>query len=470
MAVEILTGDCREVMRGMADSSVDAIVTDPPYGLSKEPDAAEVLRHWLAGDDYEHRGGGFMGKSWDSFVPGPTVWREAYRVLKPGGYLLSFFGSRTYDLGVIALRLAGFQVRDQVMWLHGQGFPKSRDVSKAIDAEAGAEREVVGQGRAGGGRSCMNDAPGHGRAKDYLAGDYSITAPATDAAQQWQGWGTALKPAHEPIVLARKPLVGTVAANVLAFGTGALNIDGCKVPGSFKSGWSEAPGKKSRGGIMNVTDESREPKPDNALGRWPANVLHDGSEDVEAAFAAFGEKNHKTGGPFRNGGELYGQRNKPRGHNDTGTASRFFYCSKASKADRDDGLSELPEANAKATNWSGKGMPLRQDGSERKEPLKRNVHPTVKPTTLMRYLCRLITPPAGVILDPFTGSGSTGRGAVLEGFNFIGIELSPEYAEIARRRIAAAAAKKDPVSGAIRRRAKSQRGNAGTMPEQLQLW
>jgi len=303
------------MLKAFPDSAVDAVVTDPPYGLSKEPDAAEVLRHWLAGDDYVHNGGGFMGKSWDSFVPGPSVWREVLRVLKPGGHALVFAGSRTQDLMSMALRLAGFEIRDTAMWLYGSGFPKSLDVSKVTGSE------------------------------------------------EWAGYGTALKPAYEPITIARKPLDGTVADNVLTYGTGALNIDGCRVDGT----------------------------------RWPANAMHDGLSEEWA---------------------------------------RYFYCPKTSKADRNAGCEHLEtrqphEITGRQAGSAGQNHPRAciQTGE------RKNHHPTVKPAELMRYLCRLVGHPGALILDPFAGSGSTGRAAILEGFNFIGIEREADYVEIARARL-----------------------------------
>lgn len=266
--------DCRHAMGAMAADSVDSIVTDPPYGLSKEPDMAEVLRHWLAGDDYTHGGSGFMGKSWDSFVPGPSVWREAYRVLKPGGHLVAFFGTRTYDLGVLAIRLAGFEIRDQTAWLFGSGFPKSHDVSKGIDRALGAEREILSERR----QSVAFDTEKAGGG-GWSAGVVSETAPATAEAEQWQGWGTALKPAMEPIVIARKPLIGTVAANVMAHGTGALNIDGCQVEAERQTGWCGGGSALYEGGLSREGGDARP-----VQGRWPANVCHDGSEAVVALF------------------------------------------------------------------------------------------------------------------------------------------------------------------------------------------
>ena len=397
----VMVGDCREVMAGLDDCSVDAIVTDPPYEL------------------------GFMGKSWDSsgIAYDLDVWRQALRVLKPGGHLLAFSGSRTYHRMVCAIEDAGFEIRDQIMWLYGSGFPKSHDISKAIDREAGAEREVVGRkddwrpiGRrehAGMGthewhRPFHDDPEACERSR-------AITAPATEAARTWSGWGTALKPAHEPIVVARKPFKGTVAANVLAHGTGALNIDGCRVgtEGGTRNGdGNSGPSHGIYGNGLGGWDVT----PIAGLGRWPANVIHDGSDEVLRLFP-------ETSSGSRAAGIYSGSSNSNSIGNfsfksfmaiqgSSGSAARFFYCAKASKRDREEGL---------------------QPGDRRA-----NHHPTVKPTDLMRYLCRLVTPPGGLVLDPFTGSGSTGKAAVLEGFRFIGAELSEEYAAIARARIATA--------------------------------
>ena len=429
MSYTIHKGDCLDVLKTLDDNSVDSIVTDPPYGLS------------------------FMGKAWDHSVPSAEVWAECLRVLKPGGHLLAFAGTRTQHRMAVNIEDAGFEIRDMIAWVYGSGFPKSLDVSKAIDrkrddradvlrltsrladlaeaagigrsdidehmgtsdmggwwlsrlahrcacpsvdnwtrlrdfipgapemdaevwrlngrkgqpGEAWSEREVIG----------ARDVPvGHSFAGETYGGDSSsqtvdITAPATEAAQQWQGWGTALKPALEPITVARKPFKGTVADNVLTHGTGAINVDGCRV-GADK-------------------------------GRWPANLIHDGSDEVVGLFP------QRDGGNFpakltgRSMFGLDGLEQEARNMGDTGSAARFFYCAKASKRDRDEG----------------------------------NIHPTVKPTDLMRYLVRLVTPPNGTVLDPFMGSGSTGKGATLEGFDFIGIELDAEYIEIARARIEA---------------------------------
>jgi site-specific DNA-methyltransferase (adenine-specific) len=368
-----MTGDCREVMAGMADGSVDAIVTDPPYEL------------------------GFMGKSWDAsgIAYDLDVWRQALRVLKPGGHLLAFSGSRTYHRMVCAIEDAGFEIRDQIMWLYGSGFPKSHDVSKAIDREAGAERRVIGEKPQTGAKfKLTQNLIDNGGFNDPDRVSYNITAPATPEAEQWAGWGTALKPAHEPIVVARKPFKGTVAANVLAHGTGALNIEGCRVgtEGGCKGDGSSDPSNGILGNGLNGWSVTRI----DGLGRWPANLIHDGSDEITSGL---------------------------------GEAARFFYCAKASKRDREEGLDGFEERRV----FGDGGASL--DGISNTRGPRANHHPTVKPTDLMRYLCRLVVAPGGIVLDPFTGSGSTGKAAVLEGFQFIGIELSEEYSAIARARI-----------------------------------
>jgi len=404
-------GDCLDVLRGMPDASVDAVVTDPPYGLS------------------------FMGKRWDYDVPSVAVWSECLRVLKPGGHLLSFGGSRTYHRMAVNVEDAGFEIRDQVMWVYGSGFPKSLNISKAIDKAAGAERAVTGSRVAddirGGNMHASNRGVRH-------VIELKET-PATDAAKQWHGWGSALKPAHEPIVLARKPLgEKTLAANVLEHGTGGLNIDGCRVG-------DEVLGSVRAGSARIGTFERKEMVTPKRTGRFPANLIHDGSDEVLAGFPDSNGQQGKCEDAQRSQANTYGspsdngKQYEPR--NDKGSASRFFYCAKASKKDRDEGLQEF-EAKASAASEFRPNHAEKASKGEDGNPYgrwkpQRNIHPTVKPTTLMAYLCRLITPPGGTVLDPFMGSGSTGKGAVREGFNFIGIEREAEYIDIARARIEA---------------------------------
>jgi site-specific DNA-methyltransferase (adenine-specific) len=382
-------GDCREVMRTLDAESIDSIVTDPPYGL------------------------GFMGKGWDHGVPGVEFWTEALRIAKPGAHLLAFGGTRTYHRLAVAIEDAGWEIRDCVMWVYGSGFPKSHDVSKAIDREAGAEREVVGTVKKT--PSAGGDNTNDGWVRPWAEGKTTmdITAPATEAARQWQGWGTALKPAYEPIIVARKPLRGTVAGNVLQWGTGGINVDGCRIDGEP---WK--PVTATGLGSVKFFTEGDTPeieKHPHAPGRWPANFIHDGSEEVTGLL---------------------------------GDAARFFYCAKASKRDRDEGCEGMEERHNKGSGTHGNGTASTRLGNatERAAGIThvelqkvRNHHPTVKPTDLMRYLCRLVTPPDGLVLDPFTGSGSTGKAAMLEGFRFVGCELSAEYIEIARARIGHAA-------------------------------
>lgn len=463
----VINMECRTGMMTLPENSIDAIVTDPPYGLSKEPDMAEVLRHWLAGDDYDHGGGGFMGKSWDSFVPGPATWREALRVLKPGGHALIFAGSRTQDLMTTSLRLAGFEIRDTAMWLYGSGFPKSLNVSKAVEKAhgtgAGKERALkftawmrstgikaiqidkitdsqmgshylsnnsqpaiatfdmfqkikhllpeppadiielirwktieieninrrkkvgkVTKARSTSGNSALPTIGG-----DTLYKTWDVTSAHTDQAKDWEGYGTALKPAYEPIIIARKPLGDTVAATVLKHGTGAINIDGCRVP------TNDTLHAGSGGLLSHQRDGKKYPsgQSDISQGRWPANILHDGLTEEWA---------------------------------------RYFYCAKTSKADRNAGCDHLDHVSAGETTGGraegSAGLDSPRSGAGRTSGAK-NYHPTVKPTDLMRWCCRLVGHPGAMILDPFAGSGSTGRGAVLEGFEFIGFQWDPEDPE-----------------------------------------
>jgi site-specific DNA-methyltransferase (adenine-specific) len=434
--IEIVQGDCLETLRTFPDACIDAVVTDPPYGLSREPNVAEVLTKWLAGEDYQHRGGGFMGKSWDSFVPGPAVWREALRVLKPGGHLLSFFGTRTYDLGTMAIRLAGFEIRDQLAWMYGTGFPKSKNVAMSIDKGEG----IIGHRSAAAVTASVQDNS-NGRAPDRSVGAYVPDGDTPGAA--WAGWGTALKPAQEPIVLARKPLAGTVAANVLAHGTGGINVDGCRIGSDVVTQHGRTKDNFGGKGFASPEAAGR-----SWVGRWPANVLLD-----EAAAALLDEQTASLkggtavrGNNTQGGAASYDKAHAPGtpdlGYGDSGGASRFFYCAKASKTEREAGLEHLRKASAgeltggRAEGSAGLDNP--RAGAGRTSKGRANTHPTVKPVELMRYLVRLVTPPGGIVLDPYNGSGTTGIAAKLEGFRYVGLELSDEYVEIARARIEAA--------------------------------
>ena len=385
----LLLGDCLNRLREMDDCSVDSVVTDPPYGLS------------------------FMGKKWDYDVPSEEIWRECLRVLKPGGHLLAFAGTRTQHRMAVRIEDAGFEIRDMIAWVYGSGFPKSLNVSKAIDKAAGAERVMRVNERwasrypngPGGNLNEGDDGQQYGQLNRVSGNPLLTSDPVSPEAQQWQGWGTALKPALEPVTVARKPLgEKTVAANVLKHGTGAINVDGCRV--GTDAGWSYPNGRGGGGwhGRESLSNNLSEPMSATA-GRWPANLIHDGSEEVVELFpktknGGQNETSERKKSPesiFRNATPVTNYAG------DSGSAARFFYCPKASKKDR--------------------------EGS---------THPTMKPTDLMRYLCRLVTPPEGIVLDPFMGSGSTGKAAVLEGFQFIGIERDEEYMKIAENRIAAA--------------------------------
>ena len=385
--------DCLEGLKLLDDNSVDSIVTDPPYEL------------------------GFMGKKWDStgIAYNVELWKECLRVLKPGGHLLAFGGTRTYHRMACAIEDAGFEIRDCIQWIYGGGFPKSHDISKAIDKQAGAERKVIGKSsRHGGG------IKGNGTSYELPPDIPYITAPATPEAQQWDGWGTALKPAHEPIVVARKPISEkTIAENVLKWGTGGINIDDCRIAydmsdtnpatnplyrkeNGYKTNYGidsnpSAYALKKEAGTMNINNQ----------GRFPANVILDEETgkilDEQSGIrpSGKGNGNAKVGVATNGQGVPPLRRGKLVPRNDTGGASRFFYCAKASKKERGEG----------------------------------NNHPTVKPLSLIKYLITLVTPPGGICLDPFEGSGTHALACEELGFNYIGFELDKEYYEIAKNRI-----------------------------------
>ena len=380
--VILYAGDCVDVMRRMPEASVDAIVTDPPYEL------------------------GFMGKAWDGTGIAYQVdtWAAALRVLKPGGHLLAFSGTRTYHRMTCAIEDTGFEIRDCIAWMYGSGFPKSLDVSKAIDKAAGAEREVLETipDRWSGKGSVLD------RSEQSPRETADITAPATSAAQKWNGWGTALKPAYEPVVVARKPLIGTVAQNVLEHGTGALNIDACRIGADGGTAKGNPPKGSSNGIYGDGLNGACDIVQLNA-GRWPANVALDDAAasmlDEQSGDIATQRIDKPSQVQEGKGWSRTLENRGARGYTDNGGASRFFYTAKASRQDR---------------NVGG---------------LANNTHPTVKPTELMRWLIRLVTPPGGIILDPFGGSGSTGLAARAENVRCILIEREPEYLEIIRDRL-----------------------------------
>ena len=387
---QLCHGDSLAELLFTETNSVDSVVTDPPYGLR------------------------FMGRHWDYDVPSVEIWSECLRVLKPGGYLLAFAGARTHHRMACRIEDAGFEIRDMIAWVYGQGFSKSRNI---------AERDLEGE-----------------------------------AARRWEGWGTSLKPAIEPIIVARKPLIGTVAENVLAHGTGALNIGGCRV--------GRADGDRAEYGVdgdenlpsenaVCYGDRGRVAYTPHGDGRFPSNLIHDGSPEVVALFpdskgSGGSVPNVKItgygGGAVGTGESKYLGGERKKVDCGSGSAARFFkqvgqpddddlaaaalvYCAKPSRAERDRGLEGFePRVNADWAQNAGKG-------AARGARPRANTHPTVKPVELMRYLCRLVTPPSGTVLDPFMGSGTTGRAAMLEGFRFIGMDREAEYVEIAQRRI-----------------------------------
>ena len=420
--MKLLHGDCREMLKQLPDASVDSIVTDPPYEL------------------------GFMGKSWDStgVTYDVSVWQECLRVLKPGGHLLAFGGSRTYHRLAVAIEDAGFQIRDQIMWVYGSGFPKSLNISKAIDKAAGAEREVTGLRKVSPSDLGQNSG---WNALDTSSGEYKYTSSATDEAKQWDGWGTALKPAHEPIVMARKPLDGTVANNVLTHGTGGINIDASRV-GRVEGDNSVAGNRTATFGTQEVLSggDGSGGWSQNEQGRFPANFIHDGSDEVLELFPdSKGMATQRSNANIKvYGGNslLESSTTFPdvrQGFNDNGSAARFFYCAKAGKAERNAGLDPdlFPLQNyTDANKMGGAGDTMLTGSGNPRDGRKHNNHPTVKPLALMQYLVRLVTPPNGTVLDPFAGSGTTLVAATMEKFDCIGIEMTDEYLPIIEARVA----------------------------------
>ena len=429
MSQIVINGNNIDVLKTYPDNYFDSVVTDPPYGLGKEPNAAELMKDWIEFGYHEIKGTGFMGKEWDAFVPQPVFWKEVFRVLKHGGHVLSFFGTRTYDWGVMSMRFAGFEVRDCIQWLYGSGFPKSHNIGKAIDKLQGNEREVKELGRAGKNSKAFNDYEYRIDKEIYsTAGQYEITKGNSE----WEGWGSALKPANEPIVLARKPLEKglSIAENILKWGVGGINIDGCRVGNGAKK-W-ETP----RGGIWATDIDAKSELIDNPQGRFPANIILDetAAEILDEQSGVSKSQRSERGNINYNlvYGKYKSQEDTLRGHDDKGGASRFFYVAKASKAERNKGLEGFEE---KRMEGRDEGQDERSVAFKARPTPMANVHPTVKPIKLMQYLVKMITPPNGIVLDPFCGSGTTGVACKLEGYIFVGMEQDPEYTKIAQSRI-----------------------------------
>ena len=400
---KIFCGDCVDVMKSFDDDSVDAVITDPPYGLS------------------------FMGKKWDYDVPGVEVWRECLRVLKPGGYLLSFAGTRTQHRMAVNIEDAGFEIRDMIAWVYGSGFPKSLNIGKAVDKLQGNERMVLPNPK-------VNQQT---EAKNGIYGDYEAAITISKGLSVWEGWGTALKPALEPITVARKPLSEkTVAENVLKWGTGGLNINVCRVG---LIGERCPSGSAKRVYANNKFADNKiygENKKTSDFGRFPANLIHDGCDEVVGLFPHTKSGSMKKAYKYTNSGYSLG---KPSGEtmqfhdSDEGCASRFFYCAKASKAERNNGCDGL-EAR-KLDDSRKEGDPGGDNPRNRGVNVQRNNHPTVKPLALMEYLIKLVTRENGMVLDPFIGSGTTAVACCRINRNWIGIEREKSYVDIALRRL-----------------------------------
>ena len=514
--MKVINGNNIDLLKQYPDNYFDAVVTDPPYGLGKEPIAEEVMKDWVEKGYHEISGSGFMGKEWDAFVPQPIFWKEVFRVLKHGGHVLAFYGTRTYDWGVMSMRFAGFEVRDCIQWVYGSGFPKSHNIGIAMDKLQGAEREIIGEkrhSRKGVAAAEQRTAIGGGSfGQDKIS---SITIPTTEQAKQWDGWGSALKPANEPIVLARKPLEKglSIAENVLKWGTGGINIDGCRVGFKNEADYKESTQKNQHAdfGTKPITNNTVygdysmvQPKNYQPEGRFPANLILTHHPDCElkglkkvkgvtggkndiVVDSKFGQVSNIPQKPFDyvdiNGEETIehwechedcpirimdeqsgiskGVIRKPngnailntekgwnnnsmidktiRGHADSGGSSRFFYCAKASKSERNNGLDGFDDKYSASAEFRPNHMEKAIEGDSgnpygRWTPIK-NFHPTVKPVKLMQYLVRMVTPPNGIVLDPFCGSGTTGIACKLEGFDFVGMEQDAEYCKIAEARI-----------------------------------
>ena len=430
--MELLLGDCKNKLKELEDNSIDAIVTDPPYGLS------------------------FMGKKWDYDVPSIDIWKECLRVLKPGGYLLSFAGTRTQHRMAVNIEDAGFEIRDMIAWVYGSGFPKSLNIGKAVDKLQGKEREIVGKMPVGYSGLKRNANLTDDNWKGITAKDTGLEI--TKGTSQWEGWGTALKPALEPITVARKPLSEkSVAENCLKWGVGGINIDGCRV--GYTDGTTEKQIRRkytgNNEGNNSVTNnfgvkEIKMTSESTLTGRFPANLIHDGSDEVVEGFPNTVSKWGKSKRRSREGGFVGFAHNAIQDDKfigDSGSASRFFYCAKASKRERNKGLENMEKKAITNAKGNGLGRVCNICGANQLNPCNcknntwilpkknQNNHPTVKPIALMEYLVKLVSREGQVVLDPFMGSGTTGMACVNTGRDFIGIEIDEDYFKIAQARI-----------------------------------
>ena len=440
----VINGDSLKELKKFEDNHFDSVVTDPPYGIE------------------------FMGSKWDYDVPTVELWKEVFRVLKPGGYLLAFAGTRTQHRMAVNIEDAGFEIRDMIAWVYGSGFPKSRNIGKDVEKTNVGGLKNLKQVGTKKGAQVSTGTKGFSYSQEYVPGKSmggkttTGDIPVYEINNEWEGWGTALKPALEPITMARKPLQEpNVAKNVMKYGTGGINIDGCRIETEDKTK------RKNKGvewGIRNDKSDNQENEYGSELGRFPANLIHDGSDEVKDVFPNVGSGNNFQ--KYNYNEKEYDNKetsmfngdkpDAPSNYNDKGSASRFFYCAKASKLDRNEGLEKFePSEKYTAGNYSqspvcvdchktlnGTNNHSRCSGEvyyrEMQSKNTKNNHPTVKPTHLMKYLCRLVTPKGGIVLDPFLGSGSTGKACVYEEFSFVGIDLSEEYCNISKARIEAA--------------------------------
>jgi DNA modification methylase len=428
----IYNGSMLDMLEVIQPNSIDSIVCDPPYELS------------------------FMNKGWDNcgISFNPDTWKKCYEVLKPGGYLLAFGGSRTFHRMAVAIEDAGFEIRDTIMWLYGSGFPKSMDVSKALEAKEKygktntvAKKQVE---QSGNGKEYKIKQTNNGVMGEIVETTRKAYIPSTELAKQWQGWGTALKPAYEPVIVARKPFKGSLVDNIIENGVGGINIDECRIPTTYediKTIERKTTENKTVNTIVSFNaSRLRIQKENYKLGRFPSNIIHDGSEEVISGFPqskGASSQNNRSNGSIYRGQSLQESSTKLEGYrewyNDDGSASRYFYCAKASKKDRDEGLFDYKEEKTTDGCIRSNQETARKFGAN--SALRKNIHPTVKPCELMQYLVRLVSPKGATILDPFMGSGSTGKAVMFENrernanYKFIGIDLEEKYCQIAIARI-----------------------------------